>query len=74
MLRGIQREDWADIIDGIVLSLEQTEGYEQEVGPLSDRDEWHDRTVGIDEPLRKGVGKWMPEDLMRLAEKQTKKQ
>ena len=74
MLRGIQRENWAEIIDGIVLSLEQTEKYEQEVGPLSDRDEWHDRTVGIDEPLRKGVGKWMPEDLMRLAEKQTKKQ
>ena len=73
MLRGIQRENWAEIIDGIVLSLEQTEGYEKEVGPLSDRDEWHDRTVGIDEPLRKGVGKWMPEDLMRLAEKQTKK-
>jgi hypothetical protein len=74
MLRGIQRQNWAEVIDGIILSLEQTERYEQEVGPLTDRDEWHDRTVGIDEPLRKGVGKWMPADLMRLAEKQTKKQ
>ena len=74
MLRGIQREDWEEIINGIMLSLEQTENYEQQVGALSSRDEWHDRTVGIDEPLRKGVGKWMPEDLMRLAESKTKKQ
>lgn len=73
MLRGIQREDWPEIISGIMLSLEQTENYEQQTGALSTRDEWHDRTVGIGEPLRKGVGKWMPEDLMRLAERETKK-
>ena len=72
--RGIQFEDWKEIADGIVLSLEQTENYEQQHGGASARDEWHDRTVGIEEPLKKGVGKWMPEDLMRLAERQTKKQ
>ena len=73
MLRGIQRQDWEEIINGIMLSLEQTENYESQVGALSNRDEWHDRTVGIDEPLKKGVSKWMPEDLMRLAESKTKK-
>lgn len=73
MLRGIQRQDWEEIINGIMLSLEQTENYEQQTGAPGRRDEWHDRTVGIDESLRKGLGKWMPEDLMRLAEQQTKK-
>src|SRR5438270_3562323 len=32
--RGIQQEDWRDIIDGIALSLEQTLRYERERGPL----------------------------------------
>ncbi|HMF56783.1 MAG TPA: hypothetical protein VK619_10610 [Pyrinomonadaceae bacterium] len=67
--RGIQFEDWKEIANGIVLSLEQTENYELQRGPLTTRDEWHDRTVGIEDPLKKGVGKWMPEDLMKLAER-----
>ena len=74
MLRGIQREDWGEIINGIMLSLEQTENYERQTGAPGTTDDWHDRTAGIEEPLKKGVGKWMPEDLMRLAESQTKKQ
>ncbi len=73
VLRGIQRQDWKEVANGIVLSLEQTENYEQQRGGDSSRDQWHDRTVGIDEPLRKGISKWMPEDLMRLAERQSKK-
>ena len=71
--RGIQFQDWQEVVDGVILSLEQTENYEQQRGPEGDRDDWHDRTAGIEESTRKGVGKWMPEDLMKLAENQTKK-
>ena len=72
ILRGIQQQDWKEIVNGIVLSLEQTENYEQQRGSQS-VDTWHDRTVGIEEPLTKGVSKWMPEELIALAERQTKK-
>ena len=71
--RGIQFQDWKDVVDGIVLSLEQTENYERERGPEGTRDKWHDRSVGIGDAEAKAVGKWMPEDLMKLAERQTKK-
>jgi hypothetical protein len=71
--RGIQQEDWREIVNGIVLSLEQTLRYERERGTLGQADEWHDRTVGIEGALQKGLGKWMPEELMRLAERSTKK-
>ncbi|HEX8845708.1 MAG TPA: hypothetical protein VF791_13735 [Pyrinomonadaceae bacterium] len=73
VMRGIQQQDWKEIINGIVLSLEQTENYERQRNP-QDGDEWHDRTVGIKESLAKGVNKWMPEELMKLAERQAKKQ
>ena len=69
--RGIQFQDWSEVVDGIILSLEQTENYEQQRGPEGDRDDWHDRTAGIEESTAKGVGKWMPEELMKLAEKNT---
>src|SRR5215207_2889669 len=71
--RGIQFQDWKEVIDGVLLSLEQTENYEQQRGPEGDHDKWHDRTAGIAEPTQKAVGKWMPEELMALAERQTKK-
>lgn len=71
--RGIQFQDWTEVVDGILLSLEQTENYERERGPEGDRDKWHDRTVGIEESTRKAVSKWMPEELMKLAESHTKK-
>jgi hypothetical protein len=71
--RGIQFQDWKEVIDGIILSLEQTENYERQRGPEGDRDDWHDRTVGIEESTKKAVSKWMPEELMALAERQTKK-
>lgn len=71
--RGIQFQDWKEIADGIVLSLEQTENYERERGPEGDRDKWHDRSVGIEEPTKKAVSKWMPEELMKLAERNVKK-
>ncbi|HET6980012.1 MAG TPA: hypothetical protein VFI24_27010 [Pyrinomonadaceae bacterium] len=71
--RGIQLQDWKEVIAGILLSLEQTENYERERGPEGDRDDWHDRTVGIDDAVAKGVGKWMPEELIALAERKGKK-
>jgi len=71
--RGIQFQDWKEVIDGILLSLEQTENYERARGPEGDRDEWHDRSVGINDAVAKGVGKWMPEELIALAERRGKK-
>ena len=71
--RGIQFQDWKEVVDGILLSLEQTENYERARGAEGTHDDWHDRSVGISEAVAKGVGKWMPEELMALAEKQTKK-
>lgn len=73
VLRGIQQKDWNDIASGIVLSLEQTENYERERGPEGSRDKWHDRSAGIEEATSKSVGKWMPEELMNLAERSSKK-
>jgi hypothetical protein len=70
--RGIQFKDWNEIADGIVLSLEQTENYERERGPEGDRDDWHNRNVGINEAVEKGVGKWMPDELKQLIESQKK--
>lgn len=71
--RGIQFEDWNEVMDGILLSLEQTENYERARGPEGTRDDWHDRNVGISEAQAKGVGKWMPDELIALAERQGKK-
>jgi hypothetical protein len=69
VMRGIQQKDWNDIAQGIVLSLEQTENYERQRGAEGTRDDWHDRTRGIEGAIEKGVGRWMPEDLVKLAER-----
>jgi len=69
VLRGIQQRDWNDIAQGIILSLEQTENYESTRGGEGTRDDWHDRSKGINGATDKGVGKWMPEELVKLAEK-----
>ena len=73
VLRGIQQKDWNDVAQGIVLSLEQTENYEHQRGPEGTRDKWHDRSKGVEEATAKGVGKWMPEELMRMAESKSPK-
>jgi hypothetical protein len=70
--RGIQFQDWTEVAAGIVLSLEQTENYERERGPEGSRDKWHDRSVGVSEATAKAIGKWMPEELIKLAERQSK--
>ena len=72
--RGIQQEDWREVVNGISLSLDQTRRFERERGTMGQADDWHDRTVGIEGALQKGVSKWMPEELMRLAEKAGKKE
>ena len=69
VLRGIQQKDWNGVAQGIILSLEQTENYERARGPEGDRDDWHDRSKGIRGAVEKGVGKWMPEELVKLAER-----
>jgi hypothetical protein len=71
--RGIQFQDWGEIINGIMLSLEQTDNYEKQRGAEGSRDDWHDRSRGIAEAEAKAVGKWMPEELMKLAERSGKK-
>ena len=70
--RGIQTEDWREIVNGIALSLDQTTRFERERGAMGSADDWHDRTVGIEGALQKGVSKWMPEELMRLAQKNSR--
>jgi rubrerythrin len=72
VLRGIQTENWQEVVDGVVLCLEQTEGYEAARGTSGSTDEWHDRTVGIRESLSKGVGKWMPPGLVSMGERDKK--
>ena len=71
--RGIQQENWAEVINGVLMCLDQTVRFERERGRPGSADDWHDRTVGIRGQMEKGVGKWMPDELMRLAEKATKK-
>ena len=71
--RGIQLQDWKEVMNGIVLSLEQTENYERSRGPEGSRDKWHDRSVGINDAVAKGVSKWMPDELIALAERQGKR-
>ena len=71
--RGIQTNNWEEIVDGMILSLEQTENYERQHGPEGDRDAWHDRSKGIDDAVAKAVGKWMPAELRELVERQVKK-
>jgi hypothetical protein len=71
--RGIQLQDWNEVVAGIILSLEQTDNYERERGAEGSRDDWHDRSIGIDDAVAKGVGKWMPEELLALAERKGKK-
>src|SRR5918911_329913 len=39
VMRGIQQQNWKEIINGVVLSLEQTENYERQRNPQAG-DEW----------------------------------
>ena len=69
-LRGIQNEDWNDVIQGIIISLEQVENYPIESGREDDpAKEWRNRGKTIAEAVDKNLDKWMPEELMAMAKR-----
>lgn len=73
VLRGIQTEDWDEIAQGIVISLEQVENFPKESGREdAPEKEWRNRHKGIAEAEEKNMNKWMPEDLMNLARRNVK--
>lgn len=74
VLRGIQTEDWSEIAHGIIISLEQVENYPKESGREdAPEKEWRNRHRGIAEAEEKNMSKWMPEDLMNIAKRNTGK-
>ena len=73
-LRGIQNEDWNDVIQGIIISLEQVENYPKESGREDDpAKEWRNREKAIAEAVDKNMSKWMPEELMAMAQRNVSK-
>ncbi len=74
VLRGIQTESWEEIAHGIIISLEQVENYPKDSGREdAPEKEWRNRHKGIAEAEAKNMAKWMPEDLMNLAQRNVKK-
>jgi hypothetical protein len=72
-LRGIQNEDWNDVVHGIIISLEQVENYPKESGREDDpAKEWRNRGKSIAEAEEKNLDKWMPEELMAMAKQNVK--
>ena len=70
VLRGIQTEDWSEIAQGIIISLEQVENYPKQSGREdAPEKEWRNRDKGIAEAEKKNLDKWMPEELMNIARK-----
>ncbi|MBX7053947.1 MAG: hypothetical protein K1X36_03250 [Pyrinomonadaceae bacterium] len=70
VMRGIQNEDWNDVAQGIIISLEQVENYPKE--SLREDDpikEWRNRDRGIAGAEEKNLNKWMPEELLAMAKK-----
>lgn len=73
VLRGIQNQDWKDVMHGIIISLEQVENYPMQHGREDDPvKEWRNRHKGIAEAEEKVIDKWMPEELMAVAKRNTK--
>jgi hypothetical protein len=73
VLRGIQNEDWNDVAQGILISLEQVENYPKQSGREDDpAKEWRNREKGIAGAEGKVYEKWMPEELMAVAKKNVK--
>lgn len=73
VLRGIQTENWEEIAQGIIISLEQVENYPKEsMREDAPEKEWRNRHRGIAEEEKKNMNKWMPEDLMNLAQRNMK--
>jgi len=73
VMRGIQNEDWNDVAQGIIISLEQVENYPKESGREDDpTKEWRNRDTGIASAEEKNMNKWMPEELMAMAKRNVK--
>lgn len=72
VLRGIQTENWQEISHGIMICLEQIENYQRDSGSEQSK-AWHDRSRGIREQTDKSLGKWLPDDLMKMAENSNKR-
>jgi len=73
VMRGIQNEDWNDVAQGIIISLEQVENYPKESGREDDpTKEWRNRDAGIASAEEKNMNKWMPEELMAMAKRNVK--
>ena len=73
VLRGIQNEDWDDVANGIVISLEQVENYpKQSLREDDPTKDWRNRTRRIEDAEEKVLEKWMPADLMAMAKRNTK--
>lgn len=73
VLRGIQNEDWKDIAQGIVISLEQVENYPKQSGREDDpAKEWRNRNKSIAGAEDKVLEKWMPEELLAMAKRNVK--
>ena len=74
VLRGIHNEDWNDIAQGIIISLEQVENYPKQSGREDDpAKEWRNRGRGIAGAEEKVTAKWMPEELMAMAKRNVTK-
>lgn len=72
-LRGIQNEDWNDVVHGVIISLEQVENYPKQSGREDDpAKEWRNRDRGIAGAEEKNLEKWMPEELMALAKRSSR--
>ena len=70
VLRGIQNEDWNDVAQGIIISLEQVENYPKQSGREDDpAKEWRNRTKRIAGAEEKVLEEWMPADLMAMAKR-----
>lgn len=73
-LRGIQNEDWNDVIHGIIISLEQVENYPKQSGREDDPvKEWRNRERGIASAEEKNLSKWMPDELLAMAKRSVSK-
>src|SRR5829696_7655601 len=73
VLRGIQNNDWNDVVHGIIISLEQVENYPIQSGREDDpAKDWRNRTKGIAGAEEKVLEEWMPADLMAMAKRSAK--
>ncbi len=72
ILRGIQNDEWDDVVHGIIISLEQVENYPKQSGREDDpTKDWRNRSRRIAEAEEKVTEKWMPDDLMAMAKRNT---